>query len=124
MNFPYRQRGIGLAGWMILVLVFGIILTAGAKLLPLYMDHYAISKVFDQMAKEPGMADSNKKAILNAIDKKLRINQIRNFPLSENLTLEKTERGNKIILKYEVRVSLIQNIDLIASFDKEAELIY
>ena len=124
MNFPYRQRGIGLAGWMILVLVFGIILTAGAKLLPLYMDHYAISKVFDQMAKEPGMVDRNKKGIINAIDKKLKINQIRNFPLSENLTLEKTERGNKIILKYEVRVSLIQNIDLIASFDKEAELIY
>ncbi len=124
MNFPDRQRGIGLAGWMILILVFGVIISGGVKLLPLYMDHYAISKVFDQLATEPGMADRNKKGIINAIDKKLRINQIRNFPLSENLKLEKTERGTKIILKYEVRVPLIQNIDLIASFDKEVELIY
>ncbi|HIL94686.1 MAG TPA: DUF4845 domain-containing protein, partial [Pseudomonadales bacterium] len=71
MNFPDRQRGIGLAGWMILVLMFGLVITGGVKLLPLYMDHYAISKVFDQLAKEPGMVERNKKGIITAIDKKL-----------------------------------------------------
>ena len=122
MNFPNRQNGASLAGWMILILVFGLLFTATVKLLPIYMEHNTISKVFDQLGTEEGMGSRKLKSLIAIIHKKLKINQIRKFPLAENLTMEATNRGKKLVLVYEVRVPLIQNIDLIASFDKEVEL--
>jgi len=122
MNFSNHQRGAGITGWLIMIMIFGLFITVSAKLLPLYMNHRTISTVLDSLAAEKGMAGRSKARLISAINKKLKINQIRNFPIRESLRIESTDDGRNLILEYEERIPLISNIDLIASFKKEVLL--
>ncbi len=122
MRFSNHQRGAGLAGWLILVLVFGLFLTVGSKLLPVYMDYRTIASVLDKVGEEDGVAGKTRKNLMLMITKKLKINSIRDFNVRENLRVETTEDGRNLILEYEERVPLFKNLDLIASFKKEVRL--
>jgi len=68
------------------------------------------------------MAAKNKAQLISAMEKKLKINQIRTLPLEENLTLKSTKDGSQVILDYEVREALVSNVDVVLSFDKKIEL--
>lgn len=122
MNFPYHQRGMGFAGWLVVILVLGSTITVAMKLAPHYMDFNTIGKIMDEMALENGMAVKNKAQLISLMEKKLKINQIRTFPLKENITLKVSNDGSELILDYEVREALVANIALIAAFDKTIEL--
>ena len=74
------------------------------------------------METENGLALKNKAQLISAMDKKFKINQIRTFPLKENLTLTSTNDGAEVILDYEVREVIVSNIDIVVSFDKTIEL--
>ena len=50
MNFPNRQRGISVAGLIMLILIVGGGITAGTKLAPFYLDHNTISTIMEKMA--------------------------------------------------------------------------
>ncbi len=119
MNFPNRQRGMGAAGWLILILVFGSIITAGTKLAPFYLDHNTMSNIMDKMALEDGMKKKPKRQILDTLQNRFKLNNIRNFPLKEKLTIDRTSNGTEVMLKYESRVALVGNVDMIASFEKK-----
>jgi len=119
MNFPNRQRGMGAAGWLILILVFGSIITAGTKLAPFYLDHNTMSNIMDKMALEDGMKKKPKRQILDTLQNRFKLNNIRNFPLKEKLTIDRTSNGTEVMLKYEGRVALVGNVDMIASFEKK-----
>jgi len=68
------------------------------------------------------MAAKNKAQLISAMEKKLKINQIRTLPLEENLTLKSTKDRSQVILDYEVREALVSNVDVVLSFDKKIEL--
>ena len=68
------------------------------------------------------MAAKNKAQLISAMEKKLKINQIRTLPLEENLTLESTKDRSQVILDYEVREALVSNVDVVLSFDKKIKL--
>jgi len=122
MNFPYHQRGMGFASWLLVILVLGSILTVVLKLAPHYIDYNTISSIMDEMVTENGMAAKNKAQLISAMEEKLNINQIRTLPLEENLTLKSTKDRSQVILDYEVREALVSNVDVVLSFDKKIEL--
>ena len=122
MNFPHHQKGMGFASWLLVILVLGSILTVVLKLAPHYIDYNTISSIMDEMVTENGMAAKNKAQLISAMEKKLKINQIRTLPLEENLTLKSTRDRSQVILDYEVREALVSNVDVVLSFDKKIEL--
>jgi hypothetical protein len=117
-----KEGGASLAGWLFILLVLGTVATVGTKLIPLYVDHNTISNLMDKMAEEDGLADKRKSDLVKLMGGRLKLNNIRNFPLDENIVIEKTKNGTDVILNYEVRVAFFGNVDLVASFGKEIEL--
>jgi len=122
MGLLKYQVGASVTGVMMLVLLVGGGLTVGMKLVPLYMDHSTIETLLDKLATEDGMADKRKGELVSLLENRLKLNQIRDFPLQENLEIEKTRNGTELKLNYEVRLPLVGNVDMIASFSKEIEL--
>ena len=122
MKSAKYQVGASFAGWMLVIVLVVSAIVISAKLVPLYMDHSIIAKQMDAIAAEDGMAAKSKRELTAILKNKLKVNQIRDFPLEENLEVEKTRNGTVVRLNYEVRLPLIKNIDLIASFGKEVEL--
>lgn len=121
-SFPSRQRGVGFAGWLILILVFGGLLTVGTKLFPVYMDHSTMSNLLDKIAEEDGMAEKPKSEINKIVTNRFKLNNIRNFDVDQNIQVNRTKNGTQVVLDYEVRLPVIANLDVIASFNKEVEL--
>ena len=123
MNKLNRSRQRGSMGGVILgVLVFGSVLSLGAKLVPLYMDHNTMSTIMDKMAEESGLGIKNDSQLVDLMKQRLKLNNIRDFPIHEHLEIKRSGRGTEVILDYEVRMPLIHNIDMIASFNKQIEL--
>ena len=116
-----QQLG-GLGSWIFIILVFGGVLSIGFKIIPLYIEHNTMSNVLDSMAEKDGMAAKAKHTLKESITQKFRINNIRNFPVKDNIEIKRTKNGTEIVMDYEVRMNLFKNLDLIADFNKSVEL--
>jgi hypothetical protein len=123
MNFAHNQRGLGVAGWLMMILIFGGALTIGLKLFPLYMDHNTMSGVLDGLAEEEGLGAKRISTIRETVLQRFKVNNIRDFDHQNNMEIRRDNNGTLVILDYEVRVPLVHNVDLVASFDKQVRLL-
>lgn len=121
MTSRYQQQG-SMGSLIFAILLFGGAMSLGAKLVPVYMDHNTMSKILDKMAEEQGLGSRADSSIREEMRKRFKLNNIREFDLNEHLEIERHGRGTDVALDYEVRVKLVSNLDLIASFDKKVEL--
>ncbi|MBD3649184.1 MAG: DUF4845 domain-containing protein [Pseudomonadales bacterium] len=122
MKFRRDQKGLGAIGWLFMILLFGGFLTIGAKLFPHYLDYNTMAGVLDSISEIDGMAARRTPDIRDVIDKRFNLNNIRDFPIDENIEIKRTQKGVEIVMAYEVRVPLVYNVDLVASFDKQVAL--
>ena len=122
MNLPLQQLGLGAIGWLILIMAFGGLLTIGLKVAPIYADNITIVRVLEGVAAEAGMANKSASELDKIIKARLNVNNIRDFNYAKSLLILRDNRGVRIVLDYEVRVSLVYNLDLIASFNKTVTL--
>jgi hypothetical protein len=107
---------------MVTLLVVAAAISMGTQLIPLYMDHNTMGTIMEKMSQEDGLALSTDTALRDTMRKRLRMNNIREFNLKENLNTERSKRGTELVLNYEVRIHLVHNLDLIATFDKKVPL--
>jgi hypothetical protein len=119
---PSQQKGMGLTGWLFFITVFGFSLTVSMKILPLYIDHSTMIGVMEGMTEQRGMAARSNSEIDKILDRRFKVNNILDFDYDDNVTMTRKDDSVTIILAYEVRVPLIQNIDLIVYFDDSVEL--
>jgi uncharacterized membrane protein len=122
MNLPHHQQGLGFAGWMLLILVFGFALSVAMKLVPLYMDNSTIVGVLEGVGEEEGMAAKRAQDIEKIVQARFHVNNIRDFDYAKNINVVRDNRGAKIVLDYEVRMPMVANLDLVASFNKTVDL--
>ena len=116
-----QHRG-AFAGYMIAILLFGGLFTISSRLVPLYINHSTMSNVLEELQPETGLSGKTDAQLIELIDKRLRLNNIRDFPIHQHLEFRRRGGGTELILEYEVRVPLIHNLDVIASFNKNIEL--
>lgn len=121
-NLPFRQRGVGFAGWLIIILLFGGILSVGTKLVPVYMNNNTIGDLMDKLSEEPDVSIKSKAEIFKILSNRMKLNNIRDFKVEQNMEVVRTKDGTTLVLKYEERVPVVGNLDLIASFNKEVSL--
>ena len=121
-SFPSKQKGIGFAGWLAIILVLGGVLSVGTKLVPIYMNNNTVEGLLEKMADESEMSLKSKGEIYKILENRLKLNNIRDFPVEDNLNVVRTKGGTTLVLDYETRVPVAGNLDLIASFKKEVEL--
>lgn len=122
MKFGNRQKGLGFAGWLLLILVFGGALTLGLKLVPIYMEHNTMKGVLEGIGREPGMVQKKTPEIMSMIDRRFNLNNVRDFDTKENIEIKRDRNGAQIVLNYEVRMPFAYNLDIVASFSEQVEL--
>jgi hypothetical protein len=115
-----RQRGLGTLGLlMVLVLVVaGIVLTL--KLAPHYIDFYTMDSVLEGMPSSD-VRTMNRTALNEAIDKRFRINNLRDFNIRDIINVERSRDATVLEVSYERREHLFFNIDIVITFEKRYE---
>lgn len=115
------QKG-AFGSYILAILLLGCIFTMASRFAPIYMEHNTISNILDNMQAERGLGDKTDSQLKELIDKRLSFNNVRNFPIDEYIEFKRSSRGISLVLEYEVRIPLVSNLDVIATFNEQIEL--
>ena len=123
MRSKRRQRGM--SGWVILYILatLGAAGLVGMRLIPVYLDSFKIDKGLKAVIEDASATSQNKRAILEALIKRLDIDSVDAIHYKNYKELVKvTKRGNKvtIVATYQAEAPLFANLTLVADFKKEA----
>ena len=117
----HQQRG-SVGGVLVILLLLASAFSVGSRVIPLYLDHNTMGNIMEKMSLEDGLALQNEANIRDTMRKRLKLNNIRDFDLKENLKIDRSKVGTELVLDYEVRVDLVSNLSLIAAFNKKVPL--
>jgi hypothetical protein len=117
----HSQRGITLIGWVVLLIPTAIIIFAGIRLVPIYMNYMAVSKALAQLASENKGESSTADGLRNSLDKHFQVGYIEH-PNVKEIDIHR-EGGHWVaIADYEEVAPLFGDISLLAQFHKQVEI--
>lgn len=119
MTFARSQKGMGLLGWLILLTVVGFFASIIFKMFPHYMDNMALEKAIQSVETDKALGVTTVQDFRMHIVKSMQINSIRDLDLDKAMDVKIENNEFRVHLKYESREPIIQNLDLVARFDKE-----
>jgi hypothetical protein len=113
-----RQRGVTLIGWIFLLTPMAVVLYAGIRVGPIYLNYYkvvsALEKAATQAKSDPSMT---KTALQGTINKLFDIGYI-DKPRIEDIAFQKSGEGWSMTADYEETAPLFGNIYLLMPFKK------
>ncbi|MFC6632151.1 DUF4845 domain-containing protein [Microbulbifer taiwanensis] len=113
-----RQRGMSYWSWLLVVAVFGFILTCVSKMGPAYIDARYVDEGLKALAENPGLRDMSRGDIKKELDRFFLINNVRGEP-TKAVKIIRGADSMLVSVDYELRQPLIYNIDVIMKFDKQ-----
>ncbi|WP_252180444.1 DUF4845 domain-containing protein [Endozoicomonas sp. 4G] len=111
-----RQKGLSTLGWLVAILVGGFIIMLALKVVPIYLDDYAIKKVLTSLDTRPDISEASAPQVREWLDKGLQTNRIQ-LAGEELSVLRDKGQPVAIAINYERRVHLIHNADLLLTFE-------
>lgn len=116
------QRGASSLVMLIMALFFGSLLLLAVKLGPIYLDDMTIRGTLEDLDGTEGIARMQPSEIRTLINKRLIVNNIRNFD-AKSMTVKKDGDLAQLLVDYQVGVGIIANIDAVVRFEYNYELI-
>ena len=109
-----KQRGISLKGAIVWMAILGFLGVMAAKLLPAYVEYFAVKKMFKAM-EENGDLKGTVREIRLSFDKRNAIEDVKNVRPDD---LEVTKEGGEAVVtaSWSVRVPLVSNVSACLDF--------
>jgi hypothetical protein len=118
-----RQRGVTFIGWLFLLIPVALVLYAGIRLAPMYLNYMRVVRALDSTASEVRGGDdaSTHEAIRVSLLRHLEVDSVE-FPTMKEISIRRDGRSWVIEAKYEDEQPLFSNISLVVAFDKVATI--
>lgn len=104
-----RQRGVTLTGMIMVSVVVIVILLAAFKIVPVYVEYYAIEKQFRSMADDPKLRNADRRTIANAWAARAAVDDLRSMN-PDYIEITKEGEGFSVSGEYSVKVPLFRNV--------------
>jgi hypothetical protein len=112
-----KQRGATFLGMVTIVAILGLAVYAGIRLVPLYIDNFAVMKALNDTAKTLQGTDVSPTAIRKSLDARWTTDYISSVAVSD-IEITPVANGLEMRAAYEARAPFIANISLVVDFDK------
>jgi hypothetical protein len=116
-----RQKGIGMSGWLAIIVIVLSVVTVGISTIPHYMDHSTIDGLITGVLDGDDVGRMNERDFKRRLERNMRLNNIREFELDEKITFVREGGIINVEFAYEVREPLFANVDLVMSFSESYE---
>ncbi len=119
----HRQRGITFLGWLILLIPIAVVVYAGIRLTPVYLNYMSVARSLEQTASSfsgDGTAVTAQ-AIRNSLERRFEVDSI-DFPDVKDITIQRNGASWVIEAKYEDVAPLFANVSILVDFDKVAHI--
>lgn len=119
-----QERGVTFLGWMILLLPVAIVLYAGIRLTPVYLEYMKVTKTLDQVRDELKGDQADMNTIRYAIEKRFDVEDVNVMTVRDNdkLKITKDGQGYKVQAVYQASAPFISNVSLQVNFDKTVHI--
>lgn len=114
------QRGLTLTGMILTSVVVIILLLLAFKVVPVYVEYFAIEKHFKAMASDPALRGASRRQIEAAWAARTSIDDVQSVK-PEQIVVEKRPDGLKVSAEYERRVELFRNVSACFDFSPSSE---
>ncbi len=116
------QRGITLIGFVVILALVGVLAYLGMKVFPIYEQFFSVRSAMKGVASEPGVSEMDPAKIKDLFFRRLYINYADDDLKPENVKVERKDGGYTMTVDYEVRRSLIADLDIVGKFNKTQAL--
>lgn len=111
-----RQLGLSLIGFLLLLAAALFVTYIGMKLVPIYLNYYSVVSAMKGVAQEPGIAEMSPARIRDLLFRRLTVNYVSDVK-PEHVQLVRGV-STDLVVEYEVRESMIGNIDVVVKFSR------
>jgi Domain of unknown function (DUF4845) len=114
----HSQRGITFVGWLVLLVPVAIVLYAGIRLSPIYLNYMRVAKAIAQTASEAKGESANAQTLRTSMEKHFDIEGIEH-PAPKDIDIHREGDHWVVIADYEDLAPLFGNLSLLAEFHKQ-----
>lgn len=114
------QQGMSMLGMLTTVVLVASILLLAIKIIPLYIDDYAIANALEAVIQEEDIVTANKKQVQASIVRRLSADYTRDLK-DDEIIITKEKDKTIIDVVYEARVPIAYNLDIVAKFEHRVE---
>lgn len=119
MTVARSQKGMSILSWMVVLSLVVFLASAVFKMFPHYMEYMSLEKIITSVETDASQDINSVNAFYNHVARGLDVNGILDFNVKDSLEVKLENNEFHVHLQYERREPLIQNLSLVASFDKE-----
>jgi hypothetical protein len=112
-----RQRGVTAIGWLVLLIPFAIVVYAGIRLAPIYLNYMKVSRTLSELTDEYKTGGATPESIRNSISKHFEIDSV-DYPSVKDIHISRNGDAWQVEAAYDDEAPLFAHITLQVTFDK------
>jgi hypothetical protein len=112
-----RQRGLSFVGWMAVVGIAGLLIISFFKVFPIYSENFTIKTVLEAIKDDQKIDVKSKRAIWDAIDKRLYLNDVKSIK-REHVKVERKDGKTTVTIAYETKHPYIGDLFIGGNFSE------
>lgn len=116
-----HQRGMTMIGFLVLMVPVAIVVYAGIRLTPVYLNYMRVAHCLDQVGAEVDGQTATTDAIRNALGKHFDIDSIE-YPEVKDIKVTRTGHTWLMEADYDEQAPLFANLSILVTFDKRVLL--
>jgi hypothetical protein len=117
----HRQRGVTFIGWIFLLAPTAILLYAGIRLTPVYLEYMKVTRTLEQVKTEFDGNAPTATAVRQSIERHFDVEDVATISFKD-VTIQGQGRSMKVTASYEGQAPLFANILLVVQFDKTVDI--
>ncbi len=111
-----KQRGVSLEGFLAVVVVLIFVVVGCVKVVPSYLDDYAIKKKFSEVAHDPNLKNATVHDIRQSFIAHALVSNITAIK-ADDIEVAKDADGITLSASYSVKIPLFGNASLVLEFN-------
>ena len=116
-----RQVGVTAIGWLFLLTPVAIVVYAGIRLTPVYLNYMKVAKAMEGTVSEMKGGGATPQTIRATIDKHFEIDMV-DYPTTKDMKITKDGGSWIVESQYDDEAPLFANLSLHVSFDKTVKI--
>ena len=116
-----KQRGVTAIGWLVLMIPFAIVVYAGIRLAPVYLNYMKVSRSLNDVADEFRGGGATPDGIRSSLSKHFEVDEV-TYPKLKDIVISRDGRGWQVEAAYYDEAPLFAHITLQIAFDKTITL--
>jgi hypothetical protein len=116
-----RQLGVTAIGWLVLLTPVAVVVYAGIRLTPVYLNYMKVAKAMDQAGSELKSGGVNPQSIRATIDRHFEIDMVE-YPTTKDMKITKDGSAWLVESQYDDEAPLFANLSLHVAFDKKVKI--